>query len=126
MVDHYFSEVNRLSTPIVPVAENISVLPLVGTVDEERLHKILDVVSLHVNEAKEDYLIVDLSGIHSYSTDLHRGIYQLNQLLDLMGTTLILTGVKPHFAMESAPHVDFNELSLQSYTSVKQALQFIQ
>ncbi|MCA1012421.1 STAS domain-containing protein [Halobacillus halophilus] len=122
LIGHYLSEVKRLSTPIVPLEEGISVLPLVGTLDEERLNEMLDSVSHHVKESKEDFLIIDMSAVHAYNEAVHMGIYQMNQLLDLMGTTLIITGVKPSFAIQSAPYADFSELSLQSYASVKQAL----
>lgn len=125
LVGHYSSEIKRLSTPIVPVADNISVLPLIGTVDEGRLQQMLDVVSFHVQETKEDFLILDLSAVHTFNENIHMGIYQLNQLLNLMGTTLLLTGVKPNFAIQSASYADFGELSLKSYSSVKQALQDI-
>ncbi|QAS52528.1 PAS domain-containing protein [Halobacillus litoralis] len=126
LIGHYLSEVKRLSTPIVPVEDNISVLPLVGTIDDERLQQMLDAVSHHVKETKEDYLIMDMSAVHSYNEAVHMGIYQMNQLLDLMGTTLVITGINPTFAIQSAPYADFSELSLQTYASVKQALQFIQ
>lgn len=125
LIGHYLSEVKRLSTPIVPVEDGISVLPLVGTVDDERLNQMLESVSHHVKESKEDYIILDMSAIHSYNEAVHMGIYQLNQLLDLMGTTLIITGIKPTFAIQSAPYADFSELSLLTYASVKQALQSI-
>ncbi|MBN8237006.1 PAS domain-containing protein [Halobacillus kuroshimensis] len=125
LIGHYLSEVKRLSTPIVPVEDNISVLPLVGTVDDERLQQMLEAVSHHVKETKEDYLIMDMSAVHSYNEAIHMGIYQMNQLLDLMGTTLVITGIKPTFAIQSAPYADFSELSLQTYASVKQALKQI-
>ncbi|SDJ80302.1 STAS domain-containing protein [Salimicrobium halophilum] len=125
LVGHYSSEVKRLSTPIVPVKDNVSVLPLIGNVDEERLQQMLDAVSFHVQEQKEDYLILDLSAVQVFNEDIHISIYQLNQLLDLMGTTLILSGVTPKFAMGSSPYANFSELSLRSYVSVKQALQMI-
>ena len=125
LIGHYLSEVKRLSTPIVPVEEGISVLPLVGTLDDERLQQMLENVSHHVQESKDDYLIMDLSAVHSYNEGVHMGIYQMNQLLDLMGTTLIITGIKPSFAIESTPFADFTDLSLQTYASVKQALQSI-
>ncbi|MCP3029334.1 STAS domain-containing protein [Halobacillus sp. A5] len=125
LVGHYSSEVKRLSTPIVPIEDSISVLPLIGTIDEDRLQQMLETVSHHVQEAKEDYLILDLSGVYTFNEDIHMGIYQLNQLLNLMGTTLLLTGVKPNFAMQSTPYADFSEMSLHSYSSVKQALQEI-
>ena len=122
LIGHYLSEVKRLSTPIVPVEEGISVLPLVGTLDDERLQQMLENVSHHVKESKDDYLIMDLSAVHSYNEGVHMGIYQMNQLLDLMGTTLVITGIKPSFAIESTPFADFTDLSLQTYASVKQAL----
>ncbi|WP_226585263.1 PAS domain-containing protein [Halobacillus litoralis] len=126
LIGHYLSEVKRLSTPIVPVGDNISVLPLVGTIDDERLQQMLEAVSHHVKETKEDYLIMDMSAVHSYNEAVHMGIYQMNQLLNLMGTTLVITGIKPTFAIQSAPYADFSELSLQTYASVKQALQTLQ
>jgi hypothetical protein len=67
-----------------------------------------------------------MSAVHSYNEDVHMGIYQMNQLLDLMGTTLVITGINPTFAIQSAPYADFSELSLKTYVSVKQALQSIE
>ncbi|WP_406945350.1 PAS domain-containing protein [Halobacillus sp. SY10] len=125
LIAHYLSEVKRLSTPIVPVQDNISVLPLVGTIDDERLQQMLEAVSHHVKETKEDYLILDMSAVHSYNEAVHMGIYQMNQLLDLMGTKLVITGIKPTFAIQSAPYADFSELSLQTYATVKQALEVL-
>ncbi|ELK46278.1 PAS domain-containing protein [Halobacillus sp. ACCC02827] len=125
LIGHYLSELKRLSTPIVPIENNISVLPLIGTVDDERLQQMLETVSHHVKESKEDYLIMDMSAVYSYNEAIHMGIYQMNQLLDLMGTKLVITGIKPSFAIQSAPYADFSELSLQTYASVKQALQHL-
>ncbi|SEI08717.1 PAS domain S-box-containing protein [Halobacillus karajensis] len=125
LLGHYLSEVKRLSTPIVPVQHNISVLPLVGTIDDERLQQMLEAVSYHVKEKKEEYLILDMSAVHSYNEEVHMGVYQMNQLLDLMGTKLVITGIKPTFAIQSAPYADFSELSLQTYATVKQALQVL-
>lgn len=126
LIGHYLSEVKRLSTPIVPIEEGISILPLVGTVDDERLQQMLEAVSHHVKESKDDYLILDMSAVYSYNEEVHTGIFQMTQLLELMGTTLIITGIKPSFAMESTPYADFSELSLKTYASVKQALTKIQ
>ncbi|WP_173917840.1 PAS domain-containing protein [Halobacillus sp. Marseille-Q1614] len=125
LVGHYTSEVKRLSTPIVPVEDDVSVLPLIGNVDEERVQQMLEFVSHHVQEVKEDYIILDLSAVHTFNENIHMGIYQLDQLLTLMGTTLLITGVKPNFALQSAPYANFGELSLKSYPTVKQALQEI-
>ncbi|TGB01923.1 PAS domain-containing protein [Halobacillus salinus] len=122
LIGHYLSEVKRLSTPIVPLEEGISVLPLVGTLDDERLQQMLESVSHHVKESKDDFLIMDMSAVHSYNEGVHMGIYQMNQLLDLMGTTLVITGIKPSFAIQSTPYADFSDLSLLTYASVKQAL----
>ncbi|UOQ44455.1 hypothetical protein MUN89_00200 [Halobacillus salinarum] len=49
----------------------------------------------------------------------------MSQLLELMGTSMIITGIKPNFAIQSAPYADFSELSLKTFATVKQALQSI-
>ncbi|MBH0231647.1 STAS domain-containing protein [Halobacillus yeomjeoni] len=125
LMGHYLNEVKRLSTPIVPVEDDISILPLIGTVDDDRIHDMLETVSHHVKETKEDYMIMDMSAIHSYNEAIHMGIYQLYQLLKLMGTQLIITGVKPSLAMQSTPYANFSDLQLKTYTTVKQALKAI-
>ncbi|MGG1595567.1 PAS domain-containing protein [Terribacillus saccharophilus] len=119
---HYLNEVGRLSTPIVPLTDNISVLPLIGDVDEHRINQILETVGNHVHACQEDYFILDLQGVEDFHSLVHESIIKLNLLLRTMGSELIVTGANPFFARDLVATVDFEENSIVFYSSVKKAL----
>lgn len=122
--NHYLQQVKTLSTPIVPIDRDVSIVPLVGEVDDERLDLLLDNVSRHIQKSGDQYLILDLSGVSHFTSQLHNGIYQLDQLIKLMGATLMISGVRPEFVLESV-RSDFTLSSIQSFPSVKLALKAI-
>ncbi|MGA9288854.1 MAG: PAS domain-containing protein [Anaerobacillus sp.] len=123
--DHYLEQVKRLSTPIVPIDRDVSIVPLVGAIDDERLDSLLHHVSAHIQKSGDEYLILDLSGISHFTNELHRGVYQLHQLIKLMGASLIITGVRPEFVIEGI-QADFSLSSVKSFPTVKLALKEIQ
>lgn len=122
--DHYLDEVKRLSTPIVPIDRNISIVPLVGQIDEERIELLLHHVSSHIQKSGDEFLILDLSGVSHFTSELHKGVYQLHQLIKLMGAELRITGVRPDFVLEGI-QADFSLSSVKSFPSVKLALKNI-
>ncbi|WP_347552504.1 PAS domain-containing protein [Pseudalkalibacillus hwajinpoensis] len=123
--DHYLEQVKRLSTPIVPIDRNVSIVPVVGEIDDERLELLLHNVSAHIQKSGDEYLILDLSGVSHFTSQLHKGVYQLNQLIKLMGAMLMITGIRPEFILEGIES-DFSLSTVKSFSSVKQALVSIQ
>ncbi|MGG1594720.1 PAS domain-containing protein [Terribacillus saccharophilus] len=119
---YYLQEVGRLSTPIVPITDNVSVLPLIGNVDEHRINQILENVANHVYENQEDYFLLDLLGINQFDSLVHAGINKLYHLLKTMGTKLVVTGISPEIAMDSVKYIDNKANEIKFYSSVKLAL----
>ncbi|PAD40517.1 biphenyl 2,3-dioxygenase [Terribacillus sp. 7520-G] len=126
LVSHYLEEVSRLSTPIVPITDTTSILPLIGDVDDHRLNQILERVGEHVQQSGEQNFLLDLQGISRFHSAVHHGVLQLHQLLDMMGTRLIITGFHPKMAMESVRQADFSDQSIKFFSTVKQALSFLE
>ncbi|PAF37109.1 biphenyl 2,3-dioxygenase [Terribacillus saccharophilus] len=126
LVSHYLEEVTRLSTPIVPITDTTSILPLIGDVDDRRLNQILERVGEHVQKSGERNFLLDLQGISRFHSGVHNGVLRLHQLLDMMGTRLIVTGFHPKMAMESVRQADFSDQNITFYASVKQALTFLE
>ncbi|WLR58355.1 STAS domain-containing protein [Guptibacillus hwajinpoensis] len=119
--EHYFEQVKRLSTPIVPIDRKVSIVPIVGHIDDERIDLILKNVSAHIQKSGDEYLIIDLSGVSHFTSELHKGVYQLHQLIKLMGAELMLTGARPDFVLEGV-QADFSLSSVKSFPSVQHAL----
>lgn len=92
-------DIYKLSTPIIPISEEIVVLPLVGDINLSRQKDLLDKASQYINESDKNYLILDLSGIEKFNQNIHQTIYSLQSILSLLGCQLILTGIKPSLAI---------------------------
>jgi PAS domain S-box-containing protein len=125
MLADFTDEMYQLSTPIVPVRDGISILPIIGTLTEVRFEKLIATVSDYITNSKDDYFIIDLSGLLVVDSFVADAIFKLNNLINLTGTELIVTGIKPNLAMAMAQlHVDFK--SLKTYMTVKSALKEIE
>ncbi len=53
----------ELSTPLIPVFEKISVLPLVGTIDTERAKFIMENLLSGVVKHRADVVLIDITGV---------------------------------------------------------------
>lgn len=118
-------EITALSTPIVPIAEGVSVLPLIGNMDWERLDLISDNISKKIAETKDQTLILELSGLSNFEEEVIRGIFRLSDMLALLGSELIITGITPDFAIKST-EIQMDLSSIKTFSTVKEAIQQLQ
>ncbi|TMW73470.1 PAS domain-containing protein [Alteribacter natronophilus] len=115
-------EVSRLSTPIVPVEEGVSVLPLIGNITEKRLETILTNITAAVSDTKDHTLILDLSGLNDINEHVIQGIFNLHDLLRLLGTSLIITGISTKLAIKATGlQIDLSQI--RTFSTVKEAIQ---
>ncbi|WP_147804419.1 PAS domain-containing protein [Alkalicoccus halolimnae] len=121
----YDKEIELLSTPLVPVKDGISVLPLIGSIDQERMDLIVDRVIPELEKWDIEKLILDLSGFQDIDEAAMRGIFQLGDILKLKGISMIITGITPKIAMRTRG-LDIDFSSLDTYGSVKQAIESLE
>ena len=55
--------IRELSTPVIKVYERILLLPIVGTVDTQRAHQIMETVLVQVVEQQAKVMILDIAGV---------------------------------------------------------------
>ena len=114
-------EVERLSTPIVPIEKGISVLPLIGTLNERRIEMLFNSFTSRNTRSKDRYLILDVSGLARFNDSFGRDILNIYNWLKLMGTQLVLTGISPDMAIHMSTMEDDMSFILV-YQSIKDAL----
>ncbi|KOF12205.1 anti-sigma-factor antagonist [Planococcus glaciei] len=104
LVDEKTAELNELikeiSSPIIPVLEDIVVVPLLGTYDEARVEELLVKTLQNLPKYKARYLVLDLTGLNNNFT-LHAAalIDKLGSTASLIGTDTILVGISPQMSM---------------------------
>lgn len=92
----------EISSPVIPVLDDIVVVPLLGKFDEERSGNLIEKTLISLPEHKPKYLILDLTGF-SFHQELNHltvdFIDKLEQGASLMGISTILVGISPEMAM---------------------------
>ncbi|MEH7391179.1 ATP-binding protein [Bacillus sp. JJ1503] len=117
--------VDELSVPIIPLAERVCILPVVGNVDTYRAKKIREKTLIKVKELKAEQLIIDLSGVPYIDTSVVNHLFKIVKGIKLLGCSTILTGISPDTAdtmIELGIEIDNG---VKTMSDLQQALQEI-
>ncbi|SFD79952.1 Anti-anti-sigma regulatory factor (antagonist of anti-sigma factor) [Lentibacillus persicus] len=87
--------VENLSVPIIPISTTISILPLIGSMDEYRFVVIEEKVLAEIAERRIQTLIMDLSGIADMETEAVKLFKKLLDGISMMGCEAVITGLRP-------------------------------
>ncbi|MGY4690797.1 STAS domain-containing protein [Salibacterium sp. K-3] len=90
--------VENLSVPFIPVSSSMCVLPLIGSLDLERMNVIEEKALTQIGDKGIKTLIVDLSGISDIEADVAQRLIRLIDGIHIMGSRPVITGVRPEAA----------------------------
>ncbi len=89
---------SRLSTPLVPVRDDIMVMPLIGTIDRDRADKIMQSLLEGVSRSGARYMIMDITGVTDVDAEVAESIVRAAQAVRLLGAEVMLTGIRADVA----------------------------
>jgi rsbT co-antagonist protein RsbR len=94
------SAIDALSTPLIPLQDDVVVMPLVGELDARRVHRIREelVDGLHARGAR--VAIIDLTAIPSIAPEVAGGLLRAAQAARLVGARVVFTGVQADTAKQ--------------------------
>lgn len=81
------------STPLIPLRDDLLVMPIVGAVDRERGRQIVAALLDLGGRAAVRAAILDLTGVRSLDADGARALVEAAQALRLRGVTPLFTGI---------------------------------
>jgi PAS domain S-box-containing protein len=84
----------ELSTPLMPLAEGILAMPLVGAIDEARAQQILEALLEGIGAQGAEHVIVDITGVRGVDAQVAGALVQAAQAARLLGAEVILTGIR--------------------------------
>jgi rsbT co-antagonist protein RsbR len=88
----------ELSTPLIPISENVVAMPLIGAVDGPRATRVVETLLHGVSSARAKAAIVDLTGVPEMNTHTADALVRAARGVRLLGARLILTGIRPGVA----------------------------
>ncbi|WP_163583078.1 STAS domain-containing protein [Gracilibacillus saliphilus] len=98
MVSRQKIVLEELSTPLIPVVEGITIMPLIGTIDEERGQLINQKLLTGVAEHRSEVVLLDITGVPTIDTMVAHYIVKAAEAVRLIGTTCILVGIRPEIS----------------------------
>jgi rsbT co-antagonist protein RsbR len=88
----------ELSTPLIPISEQVVVMPLIGTLDSQRAKQILDTLLQGVASSRASVAILDITGVSVVDTQVANALLQAAKAVRLLGAQVVLTGIRPDVA----------------------------
>lgn len=119
------SELIALSAPVVPVADDVVVLPLIGYLDSYRVNHILTNVVPLIADMQVSHVITDFSGVLTIDDQTAQAIHHIGSTFNLMGIHVAVAGMRPDL-VQTIVHSGIQLSSADAYATVKQALESLE
>jgi rsbT co-antagonist protein RsbR len=88
----------ELSTPLIPISDEVVVMPLIGALDDQRMQQVLEALLHGVEQRRARMAILDITGVPVVDTHVANGLILAAQAVRLLGARVILTGIRPEVA----------------------------
>ncbi|UII55583.1 STAS domain-containing protein [Cytobacillus spongiae] len=106
--------IHQLSSPIIPISDEVAVLPLIGDMNEERAQWVIESCLQECSEKHITHLVIDLSGVHTMDTLVAHKLFQVIDALSIVGVQSILTGIRPEIAQTAVQlGIDFTGIPVE-------------
>lgn len=94
MISIQDAQLAELSSPLIPLTREIVVMPLVGAVDSKRARRVIESLLGGLAETRAPVAIIDITGVAVVDTHVANTLVQATQAARLLGTRVILTGIR--------------------------------
>lgn len=88
----------ELSTPLLPLSNNVVLMPIIGTIDSRRASQVMETLLQGVAEHNADIAIVDITGVQVVDTQVANAFIQAARAVQLLGAQVVITGIRPEVA----------------------------
>jgi PAS domain S-box-containing protein len=90
--------IEEVSTPVVPVWRGVLILPIIGSLDTERMQRATETAMREVMRTNAHSCIIDITGARIVDSHAISNLGNLVSSLKLIGAEAIVTGVTAHAA----------------------------
>ncbi|WP_437499866.1 substrate-binding domain-containing protein [Sorangium sp. So ce1099] len=85
--------INELSSPVVPIADGILVMPVVGTMDAQRSSRFIESLLREIDEHDARVVLIDVTGMAVVDAEAANQLVRAAQAAALLGAEAVLVGV---------------------------------
>ena len=90
--------IRELSVPVLPVSEDVLVMPLIGDLDGNRLAYVRSQALSALERTRARVVLIDVTGVPVIDTQVAQGFVDITKSARLLGAKTILIGIRPEVA----------------------------
>ncbi|WP_051348419.1 STAS domain-containing protein [Peribacillus kribbensis] len=94
------SLVMELSSPVIPVLEDVLVIPMVGKFNEERMSIMIERSLYELSSQQAQFLLIDVTGLSHFDNYVIYGIQRLIRAVRLLGGECYLVGISAALSIQ--------------------------
>jgi rsbT co-antagonist protein RsbR len=98
VIDAQRNALRELSTPLIPISNDVVIMPLIGTIDSQRAQQVMEALLEGVAQHQARLVILDITGVAVVDTQVAQAFIQAAQAVRLLGAQVMLTGIQPQIA----------------------------
>jgi anti-anti-sigma factor len=99
----------------------VLLVPLIGTVDEQRASQIIETILEGVSREQARHVLLDITGVPLIDTHVAAALIRTAQAVGLLGARIALVGVRPEIA-QSIVSLGINLGRISTYATLASAL----
>lgn len=88
----------ELSTPLIPIADKVVIMPLIGSIDVQRAEQIMETLLEGVASHQAEVVIIDITGVEVVDTHVANAFLHAAKAVKLLGAKVMITGIQPQIA----------------------------
>jgi PAS domain S-box-containing protein len=88
----------EIGTPLIPIADGLVAMPLIGVIDADRAKQMLEVLLNGIVAQRAAAAILDITGVKAVDAQVADALVRAAKAARLLGAEVVLTGVGPALA----------------------------
>ncbi|WP_437753572.1 PAS domain-containing protein [Sorangium sp. So ce1389] len=87
-----------ISTPLLPIAAGVLVMPLVGDMTRERADQVIEVLLHGISDQQARIALLDVTGMPEAGEEVTDALVRAARSVRLLGAEVVITGIRPSVA----------------------------
>ncbi|RRR65709.1 MAG: PAS domain S-box protein [Candidatus Viridilinea halotolerans] len=113
----------ELSTPLMPIAEGVVVMPIIGSIDTARAQQVMETLLEGIAEHDAQLAILDITGVKVVDTQVAGALIRAAQAARLLGADVVLSGISPEIA-QTLVHIGVELREIVAKGSLQNAIAY--
>jgi rsbT co-antagonist protein RsbR len=113
----------ELSTPLMPIADGVVVMPLIGVIDSARAQQIMESLLHGVSKYKAHVALIDITGVKIIDTQVAGVLLRAAQAVRLLGAQVVLTGISPEIA-QTLVHIGAEIRDVKTKATLQEGIRY--